>query len=180
MPTPSGLYTGVLTPCMQSSLETLNDWIWPTTGRVRTKCRPDGGETICSRPFQWQYSHADQQVWLPAWGFLLVLCSNRSPKMHHSFVKWNSFCWFLPLCTVRHSVFWGFDVWCAFVASNQYYIHTYIPFSSWGNLTNWRIAALFRPNALMGGGIIMKMFTRQIEVDNNASSRLPVGLNHTF
>ena len=45
----------------------------------------------------------------------------------YSFVKWNSFFWFccFVLCVILTLLF-VFVVWCAFVASSKYYIHTCI------------------------------------------------------
>ena len=48
----------------------------------------------------------------------------------YSFVKWNSFYSFFWFCCfvlyVILTLLFVFVVWCAFVASNKYYIHTYI------------------------------------------------------
>ena len=44
----------------------------------------------------------------------------------YSFVKWNSFFWFC--CSILYVILTSlfvFVVWCAFIASNKYYIHTY-------------------------------------------------------
>jgi len=48
--------------------------------------RPDGGETICPARFghfRAPYGRVDQNVQLPASGFILGFYSNHGPKMHH-------------------------------------------------------------------------------------------------